>query len=74
MKIRETSSFILKGEVVGRDDDKKAIIDFLLDTKTKKDNVEVVSIVGMRGLENTAFAQSICKDEKINKHFQLKLR
>lgn len=39
-KVRETSSFIPEGEVIGRDDDKKAIIDFPLDTKTKKDNVE----------------------------------
>ncbi|KAA0058608.1 disease resistance protein RGA2-like [Cucumis melo var. makuwa] len=72
-KIRETSSFIPEGEVIGRDDDKKVIIDFLLDTKTKKDNVEVISIVGMGGLGKTALAQSVYNDEKINKHFQLKL-
>ncbi|XP_038897429.1 putative disease resistance protein RGA4 isoform X2 [Benincasa hispida] len=72
-KIPETSSFISEGEVIGRDDDKKIIIDFLLDTSTKKDNVEVVSIIGMGGLGKTALAQSVYNDNKINEHFKLKL-
>ncbi|XP_038897494.1 putative disease resistance protein RGA4 [Benincasa hispida] len=72
-KIREISSFILEGEVIGRDDDKKIVIDFLLDTSTRKDNVEVVSIIGMGGLGKTALAQSVYNDDKINKHFKLKL-
>ncbi|XP_022934780.1 putative disease resistance protein RGA4 isoform X1 [Cucurbita moschata] len=59
-KSRETFSFICDDEVVGRDDDKKAIIDLLLNTNPNtKENIAVIAIVGMGGLGKTALAQSI---------------
>nr|ARA91516.1 CNL-I [Cucumis melo] len=67
----ETSSFILEGEVIGRDDDKKGIVHFLLDTNVAQENVAVVAIIGMGGLGKTALAQSIYGDMKENKHFEL---
>ena len=67
----ETSSFILEGEVIGRDDDKKGIVHFLLDTNITKENVAVVAIIGMGGLGKTALAQSVYNDMKENKHFEL---
>ncbi|KAL0561840.1 hypothetical protein IC582_002285 [Cucumis melo] len=73
-KVRETSSFILEGEVIGRDEDRKSIMDFLFNTNNIiKDNVEVVSIVGMGGLGKTALAQAVYNDRKINNHFKLKM-
>ncbi|XP_023547024.1 disease resistance protein RGA2-like isoform X2 [Cucurbita pepo subsp. pepo] len=73
-KSRETSSFICDDEVVGRDDDRKAIIDLLLNTDTNdKENVAVIAIVGMGGLGKTALAQSVYNNEYITKHFELKL-
>nr|ARA91517.1 CNL-II [Cucumis melo] len=67
----ETCSFLLEGEVIGRDDDKKGIVHFLLDTNITKENVAVVAIIGMGGLGKTALAQSIYNDMKENKHFDL---
>ncbi|KAM3356740.1 hypothetical protein P3S68_023454 [Capsicum galapagoense] len=45
---RETYSFVPEGEVIGRNDDKKKIVDFLLDSKVEE-NVVVISIVGLGG-------------------------
>ncbi|XP_022934779.1 putative disease resistance protein RGA4 [Cucurbita moschata] len=73
-KSRETSSFICDDEVVGRDDDKKAIIDLLLNTDPKtKENITVIAIVGMGGLGKTALAQSVYNDESTTKYFEMKL-
>uniref|UniRef100_A0A9I9CC31 Disease resistance N-terminal domain-containing protein n=2 Tax=Cucumis melo TaxID=3656 RepID=A0A9I9CC31_CUCME len=44
-KRRETHSFILEDEVIGRNDDKEAVIDLLLNSNTKED-IAIVSIVG----------------------------
>ncbi|KAM3249424.1 hypothetical protein P3L10_011194 [Capsicum annuum] len=41
---RETYSFVPEGEVIGRNDDKKKIVKFLLDSKVEE-NVVVISIV-----------------------------
>ncbi|XP_022154689.1 putative disease resistance protein RGA3 [Momordica charantia] len=71
-KGRETYSFIPEGEVIGRDDDRKAIADLLLDTNFKED-IAVIAIVGMGGLGKTTLAQSVYNDEMIRKHFALKL-
>nr|ARA91523.1 CNL-III [Cucumis melo] len=71
MKRPETCSFILEGEVIGRDDDKKGIVHFLLDTNIANENVAVVAIIGMGGLGKTALAQSIYGDMKENNHFEL---
>ncbi|KAA0058611.1 putative disease resistance RPP13-like protein 1 isoform X1 [Cucumis melo var. makuwa] len=50
-KRRETHSFILEDEVIGRNDDKEAVIDLLLNSNTKED-IAIVSIVGMGGLDS----------------------
>ena len=42
---RETYSFVLEGNVVEREDDKKEIIKLLLDTNTVE-NVSVIPVVG----------------------------
>ncbi|XP_022931674.1 putative disease resistance protein RGA1 [Cucurbita moschata] len=73
-KSRETISFICDDEVVGRNPDKKAIIDLLLNTDLDtKENIGVIAIVGMGGLGKTALAQSVYNNENITKHFDLKL-
>ncbi|KAA0058607.1 putative disease resistance protein RGA3 [Cucumis melo var. makuwa] len=71
-KRRETHSFIPEDEVIGRNDDKEAVIDLLLNSNTKED-IAIVSIVGTGGLGKTALVQSIYNHKRIMTQFQLKL-
>ncbi|KDP43489.1 hypothetical protein JCGZ_16776 [Jatropha curcas] len=58
--------------LVGRGDDKKAIMKVLLCTDSVK-NVSVISIVGIGGLGKTALAQLLLNDKEVKNHFELKL-
>ena len=69
---RETYSFVLEGNVVEREDDKKEIIKLLLDTNTVE-NVSVIPIVGSGGLGKSTLAQLIYNDENVKNNFELKL-
>ncbi|KAL4039007.1 hypothetical protein IC575_002650 [Cucumis melo] len=71
-KRRETHSFIPQDEVIGRNDDKEAVIDLLLNSNTKED-IAIVSVVGTGGLGKTALVQSIYNHKRIMTQFQLKL-
>ncbi|XP_015889070.3 putative disease resistance protein RGA3 [Ziziphus jujuba] len=67
-----THSFVSEKEVIGRDDDKMAILQILLDTNTKE-NLSVIPIVGIGGLGKTTLAQMVFNDEQVQKHFDLRL-
>ncbi|XP_050139644.1 putative disease resistance protein RGA3 [Malus sylvestris] len=69
---RITHSFVRKENIIGRDEDKKAIIQLLLDP-ISTENVSTISIVGFGGLGKTALAQLIFNDEVIQNHFELKI-
>jgi hypothetical protein len=69
---RETHSFVPNEKVIGREDDKEAIINLLLDPNVEV-NVSVVSIVGIGGLGKTTLAQYVYNDETVNTHFELKM-
>ncbi|XP_056161616.1 putative disease resistance protein RGA4 [Syzygium oleosum] len=71
-KRQETDSFTLEGDIRGRDDDKKTVLKFLLDTNVKE-NVSILPIVGIGGLGKTALAQYVYNDEMVSKHFHLKM-
>ncbi|KAG6632379.1 disease resistance protein RGA2-like [Carya illinoinensis] len=64
-----THSFVLKEEVIGREDDKKEIIDRLLSDSNVEGNVGILPITGIGGLGKTTLAQLIFNDEEIDKHF-----
>ncbi|XP_060670090.1 putative disease resistance protein RGA4 [Ziziphus jujuba] len=66
-----THSYVSEKEVIGRDDDKIAILQLLLDTKNKE-NVSIIPIVGIGGSGKTTFAQLVFNDEQVQKHFDLK--
>uniref|UniRef100_A0A2N9J439 Uncharacterized protein n=1 Tax=Fagus sylvatica TaxID=28930 RepID=A0A2N9J439_FAGSY len=69
---RETHSFVPNEKVIGREDDKEAIINLLLDPNVEV-NVSVVSIVGIGGLGKTTLAQYVYNDKTVNTHFELKM-
>ncbi|KAF9681372.1 hypothetical protein SADUNF_Sadunf06G0219000 [Salix dunnii] len=57
----------------GREDEKKRVMSFLLNSNDEIESVSVISVVGMGGLGKTTFSQSIFNDEQVNSHFGLKL-
>ena len=70
--IEQTHSLVCAEDVIGREDDKKEIIGFLLNPNVK-DNVSILPIVGIGGLGKTTIAQLVFNDEVIKKHFEEKL-
>ncbi|TQE02995.1 hypothetical protein C1H46_011359 [Malus baccata] len=70
---RVTHSFVPKENIfIGREKDKKAIVQLLLDP-ISTGNVSTISIVGFGGLGKTALAQLIFNDEVVQNHFELKI-
>ncbi|KAL2326284.1 hypothetical protein Fmac_025342 [Flemingia macrophylla] len=74
VKKRETHSLIRKGNVIGREKEKKDLVELLLNTDVNmKENVAIISIVGIGGLGKTALAQLLFNDEAVQGHFELKM-
>ncbi|KAK4564507.1 hypothetical protein RGQ29_006541 [Quercus rubra] len=69
---RETHSFVRDKEVIGREEDKKAIIGLLQDSDVK-DDVSFISIVGIGGLGKTTLAQYVYNDKIVKAHFELEI-
>ncbi|XP_059439151.1 putative disease resistance protein RGA3 [Corylus avellana] len=67
-----THSFVLAEEVIGREDDKNAVVHRLMNSNVEE-NVSILPIVGIGGLGKTTFAQLIFNDDKIQKHFELRM-
>ncbi|KAM4087609.1 hypothetical protein ACB094_07G007800 [Castanea mollissima] len=70
-RARETHSFVCAETVIGRENDKKAIIGILSDSNVEE-NVSILPIVGIGGLGKTTLAQLVFNDEKFKKHFDQK--
>ncbi|XP_039044407.1 putative disease resistance protein RGA3 [Hibiscus syriacus] len=71
-KRRQTHSFVSKGEIIGRDNDKTALLRLLLEFQSEE-NVYVIPIVGIGGLGKTALAQFVYNDEMVENHFELRM-
>ncbi|XP_068328592.1 disease resistance protein RGA2-like [Pyrus communis] len=69
---RVTRSFVYKENIIGRDEDKRAIIQLLSDP-ISTEHVSTISIVGLGGLGKTTLAQLIFNEEVIQNHFELKI-
>jgi Leucine-rich repeat (LRR) protein len=67
-----TNSVVCAEEVIGRDDDKKAVIHRLLDSNAA-DNVSILPIVAIGGSGKTTLAQLIFNDDQIKNHFELEM-
>jgi hypothetical protein len=68
----QTHSLVREEVVIGRENDKKAVIDCLMDAKVEE-NVSVLPIVGIGGLGKTTLAQLVFNDEQFQKGFDLKM-
>ncbi|XP_016649630.1 PREDICTED: putative disease resistance protein RGA1 [Prunus mume] len=75
---RVTHSFVREDNIIGRDEDKRAIIQLLLhpistENTENAENVSTISIVGFGGMGKTALAQLVFNDEEVQKHFEPKM-
>ena len=71
IKTRETHSFVRASEVVGREFEKEAIVDRLIEQGD--DHVSVIPVVGMGGLGKTTLAQLVYNDTRVIKNFELRI-
>jgi hypothetical protein len=71
-KREDTHSFVRDEQVIGREDEKKAVKKLLLDSDEKED-VSIIPIVGIGGLGKTTLAQYVFNDEEVQSHFELRL-
>ncbi|KAF3945659.1 hypothetical protein CMV_027986 [Castanea mollissima] len=69
---QQTHSLASAEDVIGREEDKKAIIGSLLDPNVKE-NVSVLPIVGIGGLGKTTVAQLVFNDKEVKDHFEPKV-
>jgi hypothetical protein len=67
-----THSFVRDSDVIGRDDDKKKIIDLLMHAGDDG-TLPVISIVGIGGLGKTTLAQWVYNDERVAKNFDSRI-
>nr|XP_048329739.1 disease resistance protein RGA2-like [Ziziphus jujuba var. spinosa] len=67
-----THSYVPEEEVIGRYRDRMAIMEYLMDAEIEE-NVGVIPIVGTGGLGKTTLAQVVFNDEKVEKHFDLRM-
>ncbi|XP_021768614.1 putative disease resistance protein RGA1 [Chenopodium quinoa] len=58
--------------IIGRDDDKRNLINMLLDT-TVEENVSIVTVFGIGGLGKTTLVQLVYNDGRIREEFPLKM-
>ncbi|KAL1146474.1 hypothetical protein V6Z11_A11G375900, partial [Gossypium hirsutum] len=68
---QQTSSFMREGEIIGRDDDKAALLKLMLEIESEE-NVYVIPIVGFGGLEKTALAKFVYNDKIVRENFELR--
>lgn len=68
-----TTSLVDESCVYGRSCDKEEIIRVLLCDEPTSSKVGVVPVIGMAGIGKTTLAQLIYNDERVDKHFDLKI-
>ncbi|XP_058078510.1 putative disease resistance protein RGA3 [Magnolia sinica] len=67
-----TDSFVIESDVYGREEDKRRVMELLISNDNGED-VTVIPIVGMGGLGKTTLAQLAYNDERLAKHFDLRM-
>ncbi|GMI79658.1 hypothetical protein like AT3G14470 [Hibiscus trionum] len=69
---QQTHSFVHKDEIIGREDDKAALLRLLTEFETEE-NVYIIPIVGFGGLGKTALAQLVYNDEMVKDHYESRM-
>ncbi|KAJ9707863.1 hypothetical protein PVL29_000102 [Vitis rotundifolia] len=69
---RENYSFVRASDVIGRDDDKENIIQFLMQS-SDGENVSVLPLVGLGGLGKTTLAKLAYNDGRVATHFEKRM-
>ncbi|RCV32133.1 hypothetical protein SETIT_6G233400v2 [Setaria italica] len=59
-------------EIFGREGDKDGVVELLLDQQDQQD-VQVLPILGMGGVGKTTLAKMVYNNDKIQKHFELRM-
>ncbi|KAJ3684990.1 hypothetical protein LUZ61_014154 [Rhynchospora tenuis] len=71
---RETQSFVMESEVIGRKCEREQIVSELINPRCDRDNnISVLAIVGIGGAGKTTLAQLVYNDKSVKEHFQLTL-
>ncbi|XP_071717765.1 putative disease resistance RPP13-like protein 1 isoform X2 [Rutidosis leptorrhynchoides] len=65
-----TTSLVNVSKVLGREEDKKALLEKLLGDESRNQDLSVVSIVGMGGMGKTTLAQVLYNNETVKDHFE----
>ncbi|TYI58706.1 hypothetical protein E1A91_D11G379900v1 [Gossypium mustelinum] len=69
-KRQQTHSFVPKDKIIGRDNDKAALLKLVFEFESDE-TVYIIPIVGLGGLGKTALAQLVYNDEMVKNHFEL---
>ncbi|XP_052483613.1 putative disease resistance protein RGA1 [Gossypium raimondii] len=69
---RETYSFVKTSSVIGRDEAKQHLQNFLMNP-TDGEDILVLPIVGIRGIGKTTLAQLVFNEESVKSHFELRI-
>ncbi|XP_021837603.1 disease resistance protein RGA2-like [Spinacia oleracea] len=72
MSSRETHSFVLEEEVIGREENKNEILEMLLKSDNIGNELSVIPIVGIGGLGKTTLAQLVYNNNSVQQHFELR--
>ncbi|KAF3946919.1 hypothetical protein CMV_026870 [Castanea mollissima] len=67
-----TTSLVNEGDIHGREEDKKAIVELLLSGESSNAQLSVIPILGMGGMGKTTLAQLVYNDNEVSHHFEEK--